>query len=140
MMLRQKRPTEIKVIGIVTLVVGFLLFLGGFGLVTSSVSFSPVGVDVSAYDPETLEAISFVIGLFWLILAGYCAITVLCLFLKLRCSWILIIALSTIFYIMAFLSFQGGDYFDGTLNVAISTIIASLAYTHPVKEYLKNID
>ncbi|MGQ0795415.1 MAG: hypothetical protein ACT4N5_04430 [Nitrosopumilaceae archaeon] len=139
MMLRQKRPMEIKAIGIVALVVEFFALLGGLGLVTSTVSFSDLGVDVSGWEAETLGAISFVIGIFWLSFAGYCAITVLCLFLRLRFSWLLTMVLSGSLYFMGFLNFKDGLYIDGTFYVVLSTIITSLVYTQPVKEYLKMI-
>ncbi|HXV38866.1 MAG TPA: hypothetical protein VD699_04775 [Nitrosopumilaceae archaeon] len=139
-MLRQKRPTEIKVIGIVALVVGFFHFFGGLGLVTSAVSLSDIGVDVSGWEAETLGAISFGIGLYWFVLAGFCAITVLCLFLRLRFAWHLTIVLSSLLYIMGFLNFKEGFYVDGIVYVVTSTMITSLAYTEKVKWYLKKID
>ena len=140
MMLRQKRPTEIKVIGIVALIEGFFGLLGGLGLVTSIASVSDLGVDVSGWEAETLGAISFGIGLFWIGIAGYCVITVLCTFLRLRCAWVLIIALSILLYAMGFLSFKGGNYIDGTIDVVLSTLITSLAYTQPVKQYLRKME
>ena len=140
MMLRQKRPTEIKVIGIVVLIVGMFSFLGGLGLVTSVVSFSDLGVDVSGWEAETLGAISFGIGIFWFAIAGYCAITVLCTFLRLRCAWSMNTALSILLYAMGFFSFKSGYYIDGTIHVMLSTAIISLAYTESVKQYLKKVD
>lgn len=140
MMLRQKRPTEIKVLGILALVVGFFSFFGGLGLVTSAVSLSDIGVDVSGWEAETLGAISFGIGLYWFVLAGFCAITVLCLFLRLSFAWILTMALSGWLSIMGFLAIKEGLYVDGTLDFVFGAIISSLAYTDQVKRYLKMIN
>ena len=140
MMLRQKRPTEIKVIGIVALIIGILNFLVGLVLVTSFVSLSDLGVDVSGLEPETLDIIALGAGIFHLVMAAYCVFTYLSTLWRFKWAWISNMALSMIIYGMGFFAFQGGNYIDGTIDAVLSTVITSLMYTEPVKQYLKKVD
>ena len=140
MMLKQKRPTEIKVIGIVALIIGIINFLMGLVLVTSLVSLSDLGVDVSGLEQETVDIIALGAGIFHLVLAAYCVSTYLSMLWRLKWAWTSNMVLSMIVYAMGFLAFQDGNYIDGTIDVVLSTVITSFLYTEPVKQYLKKMD
>ena len=140
MMLRQKRPTEIKVIGIVALLVGVIRFLLGLGIVTSFLSLSDFDVDVSGLETDTLETIFLWIGIFDLALAAFCVFTYLSTLWRLKWAWTSNMVLSTLIYATGFFAFQNGNYIDGIIAVVLSTVITSFMYTEPVKQYLKKVD
>lgn len=140
MMQKQKRPTEIAIIGIVSLIIGIIRLLIGLGLITSFVSLSDMGVDISGIEAKTVDAISLYVGAFDLTFSVFCFITALSTFKGLRWAWNSNKALSMVVYATGFLSFKGGDYIDGIIAVVLSTVIISLIYTKSVKEYLRKLD
>jgi len=140
MMQKQKRPTEIAIIGIVALIIGIIRLLVGLGLITSFVSLSDLGVNISGIEAKTVDTISLYVGAFDLALAVFCFFTVLSTFKRLRWAWNSNKVLSMVIYATGFLAFKDGDYIDGTIAVVLSTVIISLIYTKSVKEYLRKLD